>query len=355
MTDTIPVFDGHNDFLLRLYRAPQNRGRLWLEGGPGGHIDLPRMQAGGMAGGLFAIFLPSPAYPGGPDTLTRMPEPPFTIPLPPPLEAGDVAGAVMAMLGHWAWMERAAGGAFAICRTVEELRAAMDRETVAGVLHLEGAEAIGPDLDTLHVLHAAGLRSLGPVWSRPNAFGHGVPFAFPAGPDVGPGLTEAGKDLVRECNALKILVDLSHLNAAGVEDVAAISDAPLVATHSNAHALCPSPRNLTDRQLDMIAERGGLVGLNFGVFFLREDGRDDPQCGWEPVLRHLDYLIEKLGEDHVGFGSDFDGCVVPDVLGDAAGLQGLIGELRSHGFDEPLLRKLACENWLGVLKRTWGA
>ena len=126
------------------------------------------------------------------------------------------------------------------------------RGSLAAVLHIEGAEAIDPELDALEVLHAAGLRSLGPVWSRPNLFGHGVPFRFPSSPDTGPGLTDAGKALVRACNELRLMLDLSHLNEAGFWDVAALSQAPLVASHSNAHALCPCSRNLTDKQLDAI-------------------------------------------------------------------------------------------------------
>jgi membrane dipeptidase len=220
-------------------------------------------------------------------------------------------------------------------------------------MHMEGAEAVGPDLDTLHAFHAMGLRSLGPVWSRPNAFGHGVPFRFPGGPDTGPGLTPAGRDLVRECDRLRMVIDLSHLNAAGFDDVAAISRAPLVASHSNAHAVCPSTRNLTDRQLAIIAERGGLVGLNFATVFLRPDGRRAADCGWDPLLRHLDHLIDRLGEDHVGLGSDFDGATVPDVIGDVTGLPALQAAFRAHGLDEPQLRKLCHGNWLALLERVW--
>ncbi len=101
------------------------------------------------------------------------------------------------------------------------------------------------------------------VWSRPTVFASGVPFKFPSTPDTGPGLTEAYRALVRACNRLGIMIDLSHLNEKGFWDVAALSQAPLVATHSNAHAICPSTRNLTDKQLDAIKEFDGMVGLNF--------------------------------------------------------------------------------------------
>jgi len=193
------------------------------------------------------------------------------------------------------------------------------------------------------------------VWSRPTIFGHGVPFRFPGDPDTGPGLTDAGKQLVKVCNELRIMIDLSHLNEKGFDDVASLSDAPLVATHSNAHAVTPSTRNLTDRQLAMIRESGGMVGLNYATLFLREDGRKATDCGWDPVMRHLDHLVDKLGEDHVGFGSDFDGAELPDVIGDVTGVQALIGQMREHQYGEELIEKIARKNWVALLERTWGA
>lgn len=349
----MPVFDGHNDFLLRLLRAPDRRA-MFLQGEGAGHIDLPRMRAGGFAGGLFAIFVPSPrdAAAGALDDL--MANPPYALPLPAPVSLAAAQPVALAMAGHLLAMERQAPGDFALCRSVADIRAAMDSGRIAGVMHMEGAEAIDEGLEALHLFHAMGLRSLGPVWSRPTAFAHGVPFAFPASPDSGPGLTDAGRRLVTDCNRLRILIDLSHLNAAGVRDVAALSDAPLVATHSCAHAITPSSRNLTDDQLRMIRDSGGLVGLNFATVFLRPDGRQDPAMGWEAMLRHLDHLIGILGEGGVAFGSDFDGATVPAGLADVAGLPRFVEALRGHGYDEALIERLAWRNWLDVLARTWG-
>jgi membrane dipeptidase len=182
-----------------------------------------------------------------------------------------------------------------------------------------------------------------------------VPFRFPGDPDTGPGLTEAGARLVRACNALGILIDVSHLNAKGFDDVARLSDAPLVATHSNAWSVTPSTRNLTDRQLAMIRDTGGMVGINFATVFLREDGRKSPDMTLDPLLRHLDHLLTHLGPDHVGFGSDFDGATIPAPIGDVTGLPVLVQALRDHGIDETLLQKLAWGNWMAVLRRTWGA
>lgn len=350
----IPVFDGHNDILYRILQAPEHREAIWLTGEGKGHLDLPRMAEGGFAGGFFAIYMPSPHDPLS-DMDALMDAPPYAVPLPPPLPLGPCQAIAAELVSQLMWMERSSNGRFRIVRSVAEIEAARAAGVIAGIMHMEGAEAIDEGCDALYMWHAAGLRSLGPVWSRPTAFGHGVPFAFPSTPDTGPGLTDAGKRLVKVCNELRVMVDLSHLNEKGFDDVARVSDAPLVATHSNAHAVTPSSRNLTDRQLDMIRESKGMVGLNFATGFLRPDGRRDPAMGWEAVLRHLDHLIGRLGEDHVGFGSDFDGATVPEGITDVAGLPRLLDALRAHGYGEALVRKLAWENWVGVLRRTWGA
>jgi len=348
----IPVFDGHNDFLQRMVAAGPGRDRLWLEGDGTGHLDLPRIKAGGFAGGFFAVWAPSP--PGPDDALAAMlkKNPPFALPLPPEVPVAEALPHAIAQAGQLMAMERT--GTLAICRSVAEIRAAMAQGRIAAILHIEGAEPI-PDLDALHVWHAIGLRSLGPVWSRPTRYAHGVPFAFPASPDTGPGLTEAGKGLVRECNRLRIMLDLSHLNEKGFDDVAALSDAPLVASHSCAHAIAPSSRNLTDRQLRVIAESRGLVGLNFAVGFLHPRGLREPVQGFEIVLRHLDHLLELLGEEGVALGSDFDGADMPQDLSDAAALQNLTGAMLAHGYGRELVEKIALGNWLNLLERTWAA
>ena len=353
MVEIEPIFDGHNDLLLRLYRDPKARDAIWLTGEGKGHLDLPRMKQGQFAGGFFAVYIPSPAAHDAVDFMAMMENPPFALPLPDLIGVAAAQPVALAMAGHLAWMARVSGGAFRVCTTVRDLRDCLGKGVISGILHMEGAEAIGPDLDALYLYHAMGLRSVGPVWSRPTLFGHGVPFAFPGSPDTGDGLTGAGKDLVRACNALGIMLDLSHLNEAGFDDVARLSDAPLVATHSNAHAVCPSSRNLTDRQLGAIRDSGGMVGLNFAAGFLRPDGRQSADMGWEPVLRHLDHLIGILGEDHVGFGSDFDGATIPQFIGDVAGLPALQQALRAHGFDTPLMKKLCHQNWFALLDRTW--
>jgi len=241
-----------------------------------------------------------------------------------------------------------------LTRCAADLDDALRDGVLAAVMHLEGAEAIDAGLDALELWHAAGLRSLGPVWSRPNVFAHGVPFAFPASPDTGPGLTAAGAALVRRCAQLGIAVDVSHLNEAGFWDIARLDVTPLIASHSGVHALCASTRNLTDAQIDAIGASGGLVGIAFAVAFLREDGRDDADTPLATLVAHARHVAERIGVEHVALGSDFDGATVPAQLGDAAGLPRLLDALRDGGFGDADLRAIAWDNWRRVLGRAWG-
>ncbi|WP_102110435.1 dipeptidase [Oceaniglobus roseus] len=344
------VFDGHNDVLLKLYKAGALDASQGFVDGRAGHVDAVKAKAGGFGGGFFAVYVPSPVNLDS--KFEEMTKEKYDLPLPPALDWADALPVVMAQAAVLFDLE--ARGALVVVRTATELAAALEAGRLAAIFHIEGAEGIDADLHTLDVLYRAGLRSLGPVWSRPTIFGHGVPFRFPATPDIGPGLTEHGFRLVKRCNELGIMLDLSHLNEAGFWDVARTTDAPLVATHSNAHAICPHARNLTDRQLDAIAESGGMVGLNFAVAFLREDGRMLSDVPMEQMLRHLDHLIGRLGEDGVGLGSDYDGAVVPDGLDTVADLPKLRTAMAEHGYGAELIAKICHKNWLRVLERTWG-
>lgn len=328
------VFDGHNDVLLRL----REKGGTFFDRSGDGHLDLPRARQGNLAGGFCAIFVPSP-------------EKGMDVPMsaPPPAEASSVAMGMMADLMR---IESASGGEVTIVADAEALEQALAADRFAAVIHIEGAEPIDEDFANLEVFYRAGLRSLGLVWSRSNAFGHGVPFRE-SHPDTGPGLTDAGKELIRACNRLGIMVDLSHLNEKGFWDVAAISDAPLVATHSNAHALCATSRNLTDRQLDAIRESDGMVGVNFAVYFLEEGGSPET-TSLDAIVRHVHYLADRVGIERVGFGSDFDGAGVPADLGDVTGLPRLIAALRDAGFSEEDIARISHRNWIRVLRKTWG-
>ena len=345
------IFDGHNDLLLKLYEAGGVDAAETFVNGRDGHIDLPKCRTGGFGGGFFAINIPSDHALD--IDLDAMAQPAYDLPLPAQI---DVAEALPIALSQAAILSRLEYiGGLTICVTAAQINQCLGDGQIAAIMHMEGAEAIDPDFHSLDVLYRAGLRSLGPVWSRPTIYGDGVPFRFPSNGNIGSGLTEKGVELVRRCNDLGIMVDLSHLNEAGFWDVARISTSPLVATHSNCHALCPHSRNLTDEQLAAIAESDGMVGLNFAAAFLREDGQMISDVPLDIMLCHIDHLIEVLGEERVGFGSDFDGATVPEEISDASGLTALREAMRAHGYNDALMTKLCHGNWLRVLEKTWGA
>jgi membrane dipeptidase len=344
------IFDGHNDLLLRLWRG-QQAGRDPLKefarANGTAHIDLQKAGAGGLAGGFCAIYAPSGDVSfGRPDARGH-----YMTPAAAPIPR---AGALEVTIAQMDVLQRLAqADLLTICTSVAAVQSAMAEGRFAAIAHIEGAEALDADLSGLQTLYAAGLRSIGPVWSRNNIFGHGVPFAYPSSPDAGPGLTEAGKSLVRACNELGIMVDLSHITEQGFWDVARISDAPLVATHSNAHAITPVARNLTDKQLAAIKETGGVVGLNFAVAFLREDGQERSDTGIATMIRHIDHMVEQAGIDGVALGSDFDGAMIPAEIGSAAGLPKLVEGLRLAGYSAEDMDKICLGNWLRVLRTTW--
>jgi len=302
-----------------------------------------------MAGGFFAMWVP-PERPA--DNNVTADETGYSVRMAEPLDPAYARRSVARQLAALKSLATRSDDQIRITTTVDAIDQAQQDGALSMLLHLEGAEAIGPDLAEIEEFYNAGLRSLGPVWSRPNIFGHGVPFAFPSSPDTGPGLTNAGKELVRACNRLGMMIDLSHLNERGFWDVAAISTAPLVATHACVHALCPSARNLTDRQLDAVRDSDGVVGLNLCVNDLRPDANRNADTGLDTVVRHFAYLVERIGIDRVALGSDFDGATIPKAIGDAGGLQRLIEALQASGFDDASLHKIGFENWMRVLRLT---
>jgi membrane dipeptidase len=346
------IFDGHNDVLFQQFKGGADVQASFTTGNDT-HIDVPKAKIGGFGGGFFAIWVPSPMAEGDAnDFYAQMRQDSYDLPLPAEISQAEALPAVLRQAAILSRLE--ADGALKICTSTPEIRDCLQSGTMAAIMHIEGAEAIDTDFEVLEVLYRAGLRSLGPVWSRSTVYGHGVPFRFPSDGDIGAGLTTAGKDLVANCNRLGIMLDMSHLNSAGFWDVVRLSDAPIVATHSNAYTLSNQARNLTDDQLAAIKDSDGCVGLNFATAFLRPDGQMIEDTSLDFMLRQLDYLIEHLGEDRVALGSDFDGAQVPAEIGDVSGLPALRSAMRLNGYDESLMTKICHENWLRVLAKTWG-
>lgn len=348
---SIPIFDGHCDVLWRLADAPAEAVERFHRSGGLRHFDLPRARAGGVVGGFFASFVPSaptsntPA--AGPLPAAERGRNPSAH-LAPSLATDAALTGTRAQLGIAHAL--AAAGALRLVRTSADLDPPGDGEgALAAVLHLEGAEACGADLDHLDELVEAGVRSIGITWSRPNAFGVGVPLRCRHNPDIGPGLTAAGRALVRACEQRGVLVDLAHLNEAGLHDACRVAGGPLIVSHSAAFALAPTARNLTDAAIDAIGRSGGIVGLTFNVGDLRTDLARDPATPLAVLVEHIRYLVERLGIEHVAFGSDFEGGLMPDALADVGVYGRLTEALRSAGFEETEVAQLASGNWRRLL------
>ncbi len=347
------IFDGHNDILHKIHSSQNPLDtRTFLVEGPG-QLDYPRALQGGMYGGFFAVYVSDPPQIPSEEERMVLSEEGYQVPLPPPLSQEMAERSAQQMITLLERIESDSLGGFKIVRDYPELVSCLDNQVMAAVLHLEGAEPIKPDLSNLAEYYQLGLRSLGITWSRPNAFGHGVPFVYPGHPDSGPGLTQEGKALVQECNDLGIMVDLAHLNEKGFWDAAAISTAPLVSTHSAAHGLIPKARNLTDEQLKAIAASGGLVGVIFSINDLAGEKRPRNDAPITVIIDHITYIAELVGTEHVAFGSDFDGTKIPSQLKDVSRYQELPALLEKAGFSLEEREQICWKNWLRVLKAAW--
>jgi len=356
------IFDGHNDTILSLNKKK----RSFFERYETEHVDLPRAREGGLGGGFFAVYIIDPVVleafqqreqgtGDDDDALDRSmniytDESTWPEPMPLPY-AQNMA---LTLLGQLLQIEEQSNGEVKIVRTATDLQQCLDNGTFAMLLHFEGAEPLDEAGYALETFYAAGLRSVGITHSRRNRYAQGVPFKFPASPDTGAGLTDAGKELVRQLNKRKVMIDLAHITEQGFWDVAAITDAPLVTTHSNAWVLTNSPRNITDKQFDAIRDSRGIAALNYHVGFLREDGGRGADVPLSRMVDHIEYMVERMGIDCVALGSDFDGATMPAELKDAAGLPKLMAALEERGYKGEDLRNLAHGNWVRVLRETWG-
>lgn len=356
----IPIFDGHNDTLYHLFLPEKSRGRTFLIESTHGHLDLPRAIKGGLIGGIFAIYVPPPK------SERDLPKPKpekitlsgfYSSPPKKPLEYQYAHEFTLSVIESAYQIESQSQGKVKIIHNLQELAWSIEHKVLAMVLHFEGAAPIKEDLSDLEMFYQKGLRSLGIVWSRSNAFGYGVPFQYPHSPDIGPGLTDAGKNLVAKCNELGIILDLAHLNEQGFWDVAKISKQPLVVSHTGVHALSPSSRNLTDKQLDAVGKSNGIVGIMFQpTYFLFVDDKSlgsESKVTIKDIVTHIDYVVNRIGIEHVAIGSDFDGAEMPAEIKDATGLPKLIDALRTKGYTDSAIEQIASKNWLRIINTTW--
>jgi membrane dipeptidase len=347
------IFDGHNDILSKIhYSENPLDSSAFLKNGEG-QLDFPRARQAGFAGGLFAVFPSNPPEVPPAEDRTVLTDEGYQVTFPPPLEYDYAHQAAIDMIELLEQIEYDSQGKFKIVTDIPDLLACLEADVMAAVLHLEGAEPILPTLENLDYFYQKGMRSLGITWSRENVFGYGVPFKYPSPPDTGPGLTPAGKELVKNCNQMGIMIDLAHLNEKGFWDVAEISSAPLVSSHTAACALIPKARNLTDDQIKAVGETNGLVGLIFSVNDLDGERRPKKDAPIGSIIHHIRYISDLIGPEHIAFGSDLDGTIIPSELGDVTGFPKIEQLLRDDGFTDYELDCICWKNWIRVLGDTW--
>jgi membrane dipeptidase len=229
-----------------------------------------------------------------------------------------------------------------VAYNTEDIERILSEGKAAAILSIEGGEALSRDLGVLRMLHRLGVRAMGLTWNYRNPLADGV---FD---DTGGGLTPFGKSVVSEMNRLGMVIDVSHLNKKGFWDVIEQSEHPIIASHSNAQALCGHRRNLDDRQLYALKENGGVVGINFCPAFLC----DSEQADINDVIKHIEYIAGLIGIEHIGFGSDFDGIArTPKGLEGVQCLPRLAEKLYSLNYTEQQVEMIAGKNFMRVLQK----
>lgn len=310
------VVDAHCDTALRLAQGVSLTPEA--DGEAGGHVDLPRLRKGGVDLQVFALWVDHDRH-----TLNA------------PERALTLLDAV------WREIDNHPDELRPIL-TAADLDAAHAEGKIGVMLSIEDGAALGGSTAALRMFYRLGVRALGLTWNGRNELAEGV-----GSQQSGGGLTQFGRDVIGEMDRLGMVVDVSHLTERGFWDVTETTTRPFIASHSNARALCDHPRNLTDKQIMALAERGGVMGMNFFSVFVQEDG----DASIADVVRHIDHIAALVGPEHIGIGSDYDGISrTPVGLEDVATLPRITEALLAEGYDEDAIRGILGGNFKRVFE-----
>ncbi len=344
------VFDTHVDTTSKLLKDWK-----FTEEHKSGHIDLPRMNRGGLNALFFSVYVPG--------TVTG------------PKAVNDALERIAAI--HK--LTQDISDRMALCVNAAQVREARKKGKIAALIGMEGGHMINDSLPILRMYALLGVRYL--------TLTHSVDtdWADSSGDKpIHDGLTAFGKEVVRELNRQGILVDISHVSDKTFWDALEVSKAPMIASHSSCRALCRHPRNMTDEMIKALAAKGGVIQINYHVEFLddqaaeyfkkaepvyrqlmeKQKDKEDftsvqkeaeklvgplPQVSWERIIDHIDHAVKLVGADHVGLGSDFDGAVMPQGMDNVTMLPRITEALLRRGYSEPEVRKILGENTLRLL------
>jgi membrane dipeptidase len=355
------VIDTHDDTTQRLLTPGFDIGVRHTDGS----IDIPRMREGGLGAIFFSIWMSGTVT--GPEAVKR------TL---------DQIDAVREMV-------RTHAKDLVLCTTAAEIRRAHADGKIAVLIGVEGGHMIDSDL--------AVLRSYAALGARYMTLTHSVNDEWADSSTDKPahnGLTDFGKEVVREMNRQGMMVDISHVADKTFYDALAISQAPMIASHSSCRALCDHPRDMTDDMIKALASKGGVIHINYYMGFLSQEYRDamksnsdldkqmqaeiEKRCGknedcqlregdnlvreavtagklprvtWEAIIQHIDHAVKLVGADHVGLGSDFDGANMPYGMEDVSMIPKITDALLKKGYSEADIRKILGENTLRVMEQ----
>jgi membrane dipeptidase len=353
------VVDTHDDTTQRFLDGKFDVGERTNTGS----IDIPRMKEGGLNAIFFSIWIPSKVT--GPEAVRR---------------ALQQIDAVREQV-------RKHPRDLVLATTAAQIREAKKNGQIAALMGVEGGHMINSDLDVLRKFAGLGVRYMTLTHSGNDEWADSS-----TDKAAHNGLTDFGKDVVREMNRLGVMVDISHVSDKTFADALAISKAPMIASHSSCRAICDAPRNMTDEMMKALAAKGGVVQINYHVGFLSQEFRDAekadpkinaaiehevtkrcgdneacqllegdkltreaveqgklPRIGYEKIIEHIDHAVKVAGADHVGLGSDFDGANMPYGMEDATKLPLITEALLKKGYSESDVRKILGENTLRVM------
>lgn len=356
------VIDTHDDTTQRFFSNDFDLGKR----NPTGHIDIPRMREGGLNGIFFSIWIDGRTM--GPAAIQQ---------------ALDQIDAVKENVRKYS-------NDLVLCRTADEVRRAHDQGKIAALIGIEGGHMLGNDIRMVRIYSELGVR-----YMTLSHFYNDEWADSSTDKPVHNGLTDYGKDIVREMNRWGMMVDISHVSDKTFYDALAVSRAPLIASHSSCRALCNHPRDMSDDMIKALAEKGGVIQINYEKSFIDQSYKDamdklsggvvtmmadiKKECGddkdctgkkmvgmekqatadgrlphvsWERIIDHIDHAVKLVGADHVGLGSDFDGASMPDGMDDVTHIPQITDALLKKGYSESDVRKILGENTLRVLAAT---
>ena len=355
------VLDTHDDTTQRFFTTDYDLGKR----NPEGHVDIPRMKEGGMNAIFFSIWIDG------------------RITGPPAVEkALDQIDAIRQNVQKYS-------NEMVLARTADDVRRAHGQGKIAALMGAEGGHMIGNDIRIVRIFADLGVRYMTLTHFYNNEWADSS-----TDKPVHNGLTDFGKEVVRQMNRQGMLVDISHVSDKTFYDALEVSKAPMIASHSSCRALCNHPRNMTDDMIKALAAKGGVIQINYEKSFIDQAYKDAydketggvvqhmgnltkncnndeacisramsqlekqltaegklPHVSWERIIDHIDHAVKLVGADHVGLGSDFDGASMPDGLEDCSKLPKITDALLRKGYSEEDIRKILGENTLRVMEQ----